>query len=90
MAWAGERADGASARHFTFDYAAGERVGQEELFENVSFVFSPKVLCDFVRLFLVWLGCFFLCVWVFSGVFGCFETLFCLFFCSMCFISFLF
>ena len=35
VAWAGERADGASARRFTFDYAAGERVGQEELFENV-------------------------------------------------------
>lgn len=38
VAWAGERADGVSARRFTFDYAAGERVGQEELFENVSFV----------------------------------------------------
>lgn len=35
VAWAGERADGANARHFTFDYAAGECVGQEELFEKV-------------------------------------------------------
>lgn len=35
VAWAGERAEGANARHFTFDYAAGERVGQEELFEKV-------------------------------------------------------
>lgn len=35
VAWAGERADGVGAKHFTFDYAAGERVDQEELFEKV-------------------------------------------------------
>lgn len=35
VAWVGDRADGASTRHFTFDYAAGEDVGQEELFEKV-------------------------------------------------------
>lgn len=37
VAWVGERSDGANARHFTFDYAAGEDVGQEELFEQVCF-----------------------------------------------------
>ncbi|CAM9595445.1 unnamed protein product, partial [Scytosiphon promiscuus] len=35
VAWAGERADGVGAKHFTFDYAAGERVDQEELFEKI-------------------------------------------------------
>lgn len=36
--WAGDtsRANGGlSTKHFTFDYAAGEDVGQEELFEKV-------------------------------------------------------
>lgn len=36
VGWAGERADGGGTRLFTFDYAAGETVGQEELFEKVS------------------------------------------------------
>ncbi|CAM9962642.1 unnamed protein product, partial [Sphacelaria rigidula] len=35
VAWAGDRGDEANARHFTFDYAAGENVGQEELFDRV-------------------------------------------------------
>lgn len=36
VVWAGDRADGTIARHFTFDYAAGEDIGQEELFEQAS------------------------------------------------------
>ena len=36
VSWAGDRADGATARQFTFDYAAGEGVDQEELFEKVT------------------------------------------------------
>lgn len=36
VAWAGERADGVGAKHFTFDYAGGEGVTQDELFEKVS------------------------------------------------------
>lgn len=35
VSWSEGNADTASARHFTFDYAAGPRVGQEELFEQV-------------------------------------------------------
>lgn len=36
VVWAGDRANGGlSSKHFMFDYAAGEDVGQEELFEKV-------------------------------------------------------
>lgn len=42
VAWAGE--SGAISRRFTFDYAAGEVVGQEELFEQVS---SQEYNCIF-------------------------------------------
>ena len=36
VSWAGNRADGETARRFMFDYAAGEGVGQEELFQKVT------------------------------------------------------
>ncbi|CAM9396785.1 unnamed protein product [Ascophyllum nodosum] len=35
VSWAGNRADGETARRFMFDYAAGEGVGQEELFQKI-------------------------------------------------------
>lgn len=43
VAWAGGQADGAGAKHYTFDYAASESVGQEELFEKVKALYRPVV-----------------------------------------------
>lgn len=43
VAWAGDRGDEANARHFTFDYAAGENVGQEELFDRVRYADTSTV-----------------------------------------------